>query len=82
MLENNIYNIDKDFDYDVIKSIVLKSLEKIAKEEELKKKSNVPYNYGSFDYNHNSIIQASPPIPLLKLKIRNTTKYLNWRISM
>jgi hypothetical protein len=78
----NIYNIDKDFDYDVIKSIVLKSLEKIAKGEELKKKSNVPYDYGSFDYNHNSIIPASPPIPLLKLKIRNTTKYLNWRISM
>ncbi|MFL6349740.1 MAG: hypothetical protein ACJ72X_15795, partial [Nitrososphaeraceae archaeon] len=32
--------------------------------------------------NHNNIIQAAPPIPLLKLKIRNTTKYLNWRLSV
>jgi 5-methylcytosine-specific restriction endonuclease McrA len=24
----------------------------------------------------------APPTPLLKLKIRNTTKYLNWRLSI
>ena len=42
----------------------------------------VPCDYGSFDYTYNSIIQASSPIPLLNLKIRNTTKYLNWRLSI
>jgi hypothetical protein len=42
MLKNNIYNLDNEFDYSTIKSIVVKSLEKIAKQEALKKKSNIP----------------------------------------
>jgi hypothetical protein len=41
MLKNNIYNIDKEFDYSTVKSIVLKSLQKIAKEEALENTSNV-----------------------------------------
>jgi hypothetical protein len=41
MLKNNIYNIDRDFDYSTIECIVLKSLENIVKEEALKNKSNV-----------------------------------------
>jgi hypothetical protein len=41
MLENNIYNIDREFDYVTIKGIVLKSLEKI-KEEASKKIPNAP----------------------------------------
>ena len=41
MLENNIYNIDREFDYPIVKAIVLKSLEDIVKEEALKNKSNV-----------------------------------------
>ena len=40
MFENNIYNIDREFDYVTIKGIVLKSLEKIVKEETLKKIPN------------------------------------------
>ena len=32
MPQNNIYNIDREFDYPTIKGIVVKSLEKIAKE--------------------------------------------------
>jgi hypothetical protein len=36
MLKNNIYNIDKEFDYCTVKAIVVKSLEKIVKEEALK----------------------------------------------
>jgi len=40
MLENNIYNIDREFDYTTVKNIVLRSLEKIGKEEELKKRPN------------------------------------------
>ena len=37
-------------------SVVLKSLEKIRKEEALKKRSNVP--------------EAAPPSPILKIRIR------------
>jgi hypothetical protein len=42
MLKNNIYNIDKEFDYTTVKDIVVKSLEKIVKQEALKNKSNIP----------------------------------------
>ena len=58
----------------------LKSLN-ISKEE-----ANVPdifiADYCGFDDNSNDLSQAAPPTPLLKLKIRNTTKYLNWRLSI
>jgi hypothetical protein len=64
----------------------LKSLEKIVKEEVLKKRSNVLdnaiFDYGNIDDNPNNIMEAAPPSPILKLKIRNTTKYLNWRLSI
>jgi 5-methylcytosine-specific restriction endonuclease McrA len=76
------FTIDKEFNYTTVKSIVLKSLQNIAKEEALKKKCNVSNDYCSVNDNHNNIIQAAPPTPLLKLKIRNTTKYLNWRLSI
>jgi 5-methylcytosine-specific restriction endonuclease McrA len=83
MLQSNIYNIDTEFDYATIKAIVLKSLQNIAKEEALKKGSNMLDDYGGVDDYPNNVIQAAPPItPLLKLKIRNTTKYLNWRLSI
>jgi len=42
MLKNNIYNIDKEFDYPTIKDIVIQSLEKLVKEEALKNNSNIP----------------------------------------
>jgi hypothetical protein len=42
MFKNNIYNIDREFDYATIKGIVLKSLEKIAQEAALENTSNVP----------------------------------------
>jgi hypothetical protein len=41
MLKNNIYNIDMEFDYATVKDIVLKSLEKIIKEEAFKNISNI-----------------------------------------
>jgi hypothetical protein len=85
MLKNNIYNIDREFDYATIKSIVLKSLQNIAKEEALK---NI-HNDVIFDSKDNDDLPVNvnklpaPPIPpLLKLKIRNTMKYLNWRIAV
>jgi hypothetical protein len=85
MLENDVYNIDREFDYAKVKGIVLRSLEKIAKEEALKHTSNIPDDF-LFDFNGNvdpnSVKSSAPPTPLLKRKIRNTTKYLNWRLSI
>jgi len=86
MFETNIYNIDKEFDYTTVKNIVLRSLEKIGKEEELKKRANVPQD-GIFDFQDNddhpvNVTLPAPHSPLLKLKIRNTTKYLNRRLSI
>jgi hypothetical protein len=43
MLKNNHYKIDREFDYATVKGIVLKSLEKIAKKEALKKGDNVVF---------------------------------------
>ncbi|MFL6364077.1 MAG: hypothetical protein ACJ719_02570 [Nitrososphaeraceae archaeon] len=40
MFKNNIYNIDREFDYTTVKSIVVKALGKVVKEEALKKRSN------------------------------------------
>jgi hypothetical protein len=83
MLKNNIYNIDKEFDYTTLKAIVVKSLEKIAKQEALKNASNIPDDVlsdskGIDDPNNMKIF--APPSHLLKLKIRNTTEYLTWRL--
>jgi hypothetical protein len=78
MLKDNRYNIDRGFDYDTIKAIVIHSLEKIAKEASEKRPNDV-----IFDSKDNLVIVnklLAPPTPLLKLKIRNTTKYLNWRL--
>jgi 5-methylcytosine-specific restriction endonuclease McrA len=52
---NNIYNIDREFDYVTIKGIVV---------------------------NSDNLDVPVPSTPSLKLKIRNTTKYLNWRLSI
>jgi hypothetical protein len=83
MLRNNIYNIDREFNYATVKSIVVKALGKVAKEEALKKRANIPQNV-IFDFKDNdyttNVKLLAPPTPLLKLKIRNTTKYLNWRL--
>jgi hypothetical protein len=84
MLKNNIYNIDMEFDYATVKDIVLKSLEKIIKEEAFKNISNIRNDIIS-DREDNgdpkNINLLAPPIPpLLKLKIRNTTRYLTWRL--
>jgi Cytoplasmic tRNA 2-thiolation protein 2 len=86
MLRNYIYNIDREFDYPTIKATVIQSLEKIVKEEALKNTSNIG-NYVVSDLEGNDDPKSvnnllAPPSPLLKLKIRNTTKYLNWRLSI
>ena len=81
MLKNNIYNIDKEFDYPTVKAIVIKSLEKIVKQESLVKTSSTSNEILS-DIKDSSNNLLAAPTPLLKLKIRNTTKYLNWRIAV
>jgi hypothetical protein len=82
MLSNNIYNIDKEFDYPTIKGIVIRSLEKTVKEEALKKKANdVVFDFKD-DELSNNVRLSQAPSPLLKLKIRYITKYLNWRLSI
>jgi hypothetical protein len=51
-----------------------------------KEEANVPdifiADYYGFDDNSKDLSQAAPPTPLSKLKIRNTIKYLNWRLSI
>ena len=82
MLKNNIYNIDREFDYATIKAIVIESLEKMVREEASKKRpDDVIFDSRNNDYPSNVKLSA-PHSPLLKLKIRNTTKYLNWRLSI
>jgi hypothetical protein len=61
MLKNNVYNTDREFDYATVQSIVLKSLEKIAKEEALKTRPNVLddviFDHGNVDDLHNRPIK-------------------------
>ncbi|MFL6358337.1 MAG: hypothetical protein ACJ72V_03215 [Nitrososphaeraceae archaeon] len=80
MLKNNIYNLDNEFDYSTIKSIVVKSLEKIAKQEALKKKSNIPDDVipdceGNGD--PNSVNFVAPLTSLSKLKIQQYLRISN-----
>src|SRR5919199_2236654 len=85
MLKNNIYNINRNFDYTTVRSFVLKSLDTIAKEGALKNRVYVSQDaFSDFKDNlyPNDVKLLAPPTPLLKLKIRNTTKYLNWRLSI
>jgi hypothetical protein len=80
MLENNIYNTDKEFDYCTIKAIVVKSLEKLVKQEALKNTPIVRHDIISDSKGNGSELSAPPILPLLKLKIRNTTQYLTWHL--
>ena len=75
MLKNNGYNIDREFEYATIKDIVVKSLEKIVKEEALKNTANIPHDtiFEDNDPLHN-VKLLGPPTPLLKQKIRSTTQ--------
>jgi hypothetical protein len=86
MLNNDIYNLDNEFDYSTVKDIVLKALEKIVKQEAASKNSSNTINEVVSDFKHDNDpkplnnLLAPHIISLLKLKIRNTTKYLNWRL--
>ena len=81
MLESNIYNIDRNFDYATVKAIVIKSLEKMVKQESLRDTSIISNDIlpDTKDGGNNLLAR---PAPLLKLKIRNRTQFLMWRLSI
>jgi hypothetical protein len=91
------YNIDKKIDYFTVRSMVIQSLENIVREElnrhiasinldkiidiQQEDKEDIIIDNTSnnlSDDQHDTKLSAS----LLKLKIRNTTEYLNWRIAI
>ena len=95
--KDNTYNVDKTFDYFTIKAMVTQSLENIVREElnlhiasinlhkidihedkeDVAISSTANNSFDHQDDNNNKLSAA-----LLKLKIRNTTEYLNWRIAI
>ena len=90
---DNAYNVDKKIDYYTVRSMVMRSLEKIVREELNRHSSQRRVNLNKMeeekedvvviaDTNHlfdnDTILSPS----LLKLRIRNTTEYLNWRIAI
>jgi hypothetical protein len=70
MLENNIYNLDREFDYPTIKNIVIQLLEKIAKEEALKKRANISQDtiFEDNDYRNNINNLLAPAYTFAKAK--------------
>ena len=92
---DKLYSIDKKIDYFTVRSMVIQSLEKVVREElnrhiasinlhelDIQEDEDIIANTSNnlFDYqdDDNTKLSAS----LLKLKIRNTTEYLNWRIAI
>ena len=65
MFKNNIYYIDREFDYPTVKGIVMQSLEKIVKEEALKNTANIPRDtiFEDNDYPNNVNLLAPPASP-------------------
>jgi hypothetical protein len=90
------YNLDKNIDYFTIKSMVIESLEKIVRQELNRHIASINLHKIDTDEDKEDIVIASTAnnlfgsqddnnklsAPLLKLKIRNTTEYLNWRIAI
>jgi hypothetical protein len=94
--DNNAYDVDKKIDYSTIRSMVMRSLEKIVRQELNRHSSQRSVNLHKMeeegkeedvvgviaDTNHlfdnDTILSPS----LLKLRIRNTTQYLKWRIAI
>jgi hypothetical protein len=92
--DNNAYNVDKKIEYSTVRSMVMRSLEKILREELNRHSSQRRVNLNKMEEeedvvgviantNHlfdNDNTMLSPS--LLKLRIRNTTQYLKWRIAI
>ena len=84
--DNNAYNVDKKIDYSTIRSMVMRSLEKIVREELNRHSSQRRVNMNKMEeedvvviagtnhlFDNDTILSPS----LLKLRIRNATEYLN-----
>ena len=86
---DNAYNVDKKIDYYTVRSMVMRSLEKIVREELNRHSSQRRVNLNKMeedvviaDTNHLFDDDTILSLSLLKLRIRNTTEYLNWRIAI
>jgi hypothetical protein len=87
---DNAYNVDKKIDYYTVRSMIIRSLEKIVREELNRHSSQRRVNLNKTEedvvviagtnhlFDNDTILSPS----LLKLRIRNTTEYLNWRIAI
>jgi len=88
---DNAYNVDKKFDYSAVRSMIIRSLEKIVRGELNRHSSQRRVNLHKVEedvavvitntnhlFDNDTILSPS----LLKLRIRNTTEYLNWRITI
>src|SRR6476646_11460568 len=88
---DNAYNVDKKIDYYTVRSMVMRSLEKIVREELNRHSSQRRVNLNKTEeedvvviagtnhlFDNDTILSPS----LLKLRIRNTTEYLKWRIAI
>ena len=91
--DNNAYNVDKKIDYSTNRSMVMRSLEKIVREELNRHSSQRRVNLNKMEeeedvvvviantnhlFDNDTILSPS----LLKLRIRNATEYLHWRIAI
>jgi hypothetical protein len=88
---DNAYNVDKKIDYSTVRSMVIRSLEKIVREELNRHSSQRRVNLNKMEeegkeedvvgviastnhmFDNETILSPS----LLKLRVRNTTEYLN-----
>ena len=88
---DNAYNVDKKIDYYTVRSMVMRSLEKMVREELNRHSSQRRVNLNKMEeedvfvmantnylFDNDTILSPS----LLRLRIRNTTEYLNWRIAI
>ncbi|HET7390991.1 MAG TPA: hypothetical protein VFJ51_09225 [Nitrososphaeraceae archaeon] len=92
------YSIDKKIDYFTVRSMVIRSLENIVREELNRHIASINLHkiIDGIQEDEEDIIIANTsnnlfdyqdddtrlPTSLLKLKIINTTEYLNWRIAI
>jgi hypothetical protein len=92
---DNAYDVDKKIDYYTVRSMIMRSLEKIVREELNRHSSQRRVNLNKMEeeeeeedvvviagtkylFDDDTILSPSS----LKLRIRNTTEYLNWRIAI
>src|SRR6476660_10402169 len=88
---DNVYNVDKIIDYSTVRSMVIRSLEKIVREELNRHSAQRRVNLHKVEEEEDVVIADTNHLfyndtilspSLLKLRIRNTTEYLNWRIAI